>query len=226
MHATSQSSGSQNIDNLVECFPSSPANPAVGKDWAGLLNTFTSAYCPMFLDRHVFAPRKHRGRLGRIEELGPPLNFRERINLDECESSIRFVSILARLHALASAQKRFNVNLHEGEVKARKILAEKAAKEGKTLGHAQAATSSATVKFWSSSIYYDGYQFPFSMLGTDPREKPASTVIPVYVIPVKLVLPDGSVWDPATVAVPNRANAIDGTINSPIFGKQVGITAA
>src|SRR6202040_3476055 len=58
-----------------------------------------------------------------------------------------------------------------------------------------------------------------TMLGTDPRESAATTVIPVYVIPVKIVLPDGSVWDPATVAVPNRSNAIEGTINSPIFGK-------
>jgi len=121
--------------------------------------------------------------------------------------------------ALASAQKRFKVNLREGEMKVRKILEEKAAKEGKTLGHAKAATSSGTVPFWSGTINYEGYHFPFTMLGTDPKKGPATTIIPIYVIPVKLVLPDGSVWDPAKVAVPNRVNAIGATINSPIFGK-------
>src|SRR5437899_1596866 len=121
--------------------------------------------------------------------------------------------------AVATAQKQYKINLREGEAKVRKILAEKAAKEGKTLGRAQAAPTSATVTYWSGTINYDGYQFPFTMLGTDPRQGSATTVIPVYVIPVKVVLPDGSVWDPAKVAVPNRANAIEGTINSPIFGK-------
>lgn len=120
---------------------------------------------------------------------------------------------------LATAQEHDKINLREGEAKVRKILAEKAAKEGKTLGRAQAGTSSATLTYWSGTTNYDGYQFPFTMLGTNPRRGSATTVIPVYVIPVRVVLPDGSVWDPATVAVPNRANAIDGTINSPIFGK-------
>ena len=120
---------------------------------------------------------------------------------------------------LATAQKLYKVNLREGEAKARKILAEKASKEGKTLGRSEAAANSATVPYWSGTINYDGYQFPFTMLGTNPRRGSAITVIPVFVIPVKLVLPDGSVWDPAKVAVPNRANAIDATINSPIFGK-------
>src|SRR5215469_16988105 len=119
---------------------------------------------------------------------------------------------------LATAQKRYKINLREGEAKVRKILAEKAAKQGETLGRAQAAPTSTTVTFWSGTINYDGYQFPFTMLGTDPSRGSATTVIPVYVIPVKVVLPDASVWDPATVAVPNRANAIDATINSPIFG--------
>jgi hypothetical protein len=121
--------------------------------------------------------------------------------------------------ALATAQKRYKINLHEREAKVHKLLAEKAAKEGKTLSHAQTATSSGTVTYWSGTINYDGYQFPFTMLGTNPTKRSATTVIPVYVVPVKLVLPDGSVWDPAAVSVPNRANAIDATINSPIFGR-------
>jgi hypothetical protein len=127
---------------------------------------------------------------------------------------------------LAAAQKHFKINLHEGEAKVRKILAEKAAKEGKTLGHAQVATSSATVTYWSGTINYDGYQFPFTMLGTNPRRRSATTVIPVYVVPVKLVLPDGSVWDPATVSYPIVQNAIDGLINSRFSAARAGITAA
>ena len=47
--------------------------------------------------------------------------------------------------ALATAQKRYKINLHEGEAKVHKLLAEKAAKEGKTLSHSQTATSSGTV---------------------------------------------------------------------------------
>lgn len=119
--------------------------------------------------------------------------------------------------ALSSAQSPKKINLREGEAKARRILAEKAAKEGKT-AHAPAA-SSQTLTYWSGTIEHEGYTFPFTMLGTDPNQGPATTVIQVYVVPVKIVLPEGSVWDPATVSVTNRKNAIDGTIKSPIFGK-------
>jgi hypothetical protein len=119
--------------------------------------------------------------------------------------------------ALGSAQTPNKINLREGEAKVRKILAEKAAREGKT---AQAqAPSSQTLTSWSGTIEHEGYTFPFTMLGTDPKKGSATTVIQVYVVPVKIVLPDGSVWDPATVPVMNRKNAIDGTIKSPIFGK-------
>jgi hypothetical protein len=120
--------------------------------------------------------------------------------------------------ALGSAQKPNKISLRDGEAKVRQILAERAAKEGKT-AHAAPAASSQTLTYWSGTIQHEGYTFPFTMLGTDPKKGSATTVIQVYVVPVKIVLPDGSVWDPATVSVTNRKDAIDGTIKSPIFGK-------
>lgn len=125
--------------------------------------------------------------------------------------------------ALGLAQKANKINLREGEEKVRRILAEKAAKEGKA-AHALAANSQ-TPTYWSGNIEHDGYTFPFTMLGTDPKKGSATTVIQVYIVPVKIVLPDSSVFDPATVAVTNRKDAIDGTVNSPIFGKTTWINA-
>lgn len=118
--------------------------------------------------------------------------------------------------ALGFAQQTSKINWAEGEAKARKILLEKAAKEGKVLDAASQAT--AVVTHWNGIITWGGHNYHFSMLGRNPANGSSTTIIPVYVVPVKIVLPDGSVWDPAAVQVKKGVNAIDATVNSPIFG--------
>ena len=117
---------------------------------------------------------------------------------------------------LALAQQPAKINLGEGEAKARKILLENAKKQGKVFD--AAAQAAATVTHWSGSISWGGHNYQFNMLGRNPADGSSTTVIPIYVIPVKITLPDGSVWDPAAVQVKKGVNAIDATVNSPIFG--------
>lgn len=116
----------------------------------------------------------------------------------------------------AFAQQPAKINLGEGEAKARKILLDKAARQGKVLG--PAAEANATVTHWNGTISWGSHKYRFSMLGRNPADGSSTTVIPVYVVPVQIILPDGSVWDPAAVQVKKGVNAIDATINSPIFG--------
>jgi len=117
---------------------------------------------------------------------------------------------------LGLAQQPKKINWAAGEAKAREILLEKAAKEGKVPGPASEAA--ATVTHWNGTITWGTHKYGFSMLGHNPANGSSTTVIPVYVVPVKITLPDGSVWDPAAVQVKKGVNAIDATANSPIFG--------
>lgn len=67
----------------------------------------------------------------------------------------------------------------------------------------------ATVPFWSSSFNYQGKTYPFSMVGKDPTKGSSLSFVPVFLIPIKLVLANGSVYDGTTKA--------DATASSPIF---------
>jgi len=67
----------------------------------------------------------------------------------------------------------------------------------------------ATVPFWSSSFNYQGTTYPFSMVGKNPAKGSSVSVVPVFLIPVKLVLVGGSVYDGTTKA--------DAVSNSPLF---------
>jgi len=129
-------------------------------------------------------------------------------------AAVLAVSMGSATFALAQRPGKFNQG--EGEAKARKILLDKAAKAGQAPD--VAAQSAATITHWSSSISWGGHNYQFSMLGRNPADGSSTTVIPVCVIPVKITLPDGSVWDPAAVQVKKGVNAIDATVNSPIFG--------
>ncbi|HZO72423.1 MAG TPA: hypothetical protein VFB60_09495 [Ktedonobacteraceae bacterium] len=67
----------------------------------------------------------------------------------------------------------------------------------------------ATIPFWSSSFDYQGATYPFSMVGKDPAKGSSLSVVPVFLIPIKLVLADGSVYDGSTKA--------DAVADSPLF---------
>lgn len=100
-------------------------------------------------------------------------------------STLLAVSMSCATFALA--QRTTKMNLGEGEAKARKILLEKAAKEGKVFSAAAATT--ATITHWSGVISWAGHNYSFNMLGHNPAKGSSTTVIPVYVVPVKITLP-------------------------------------
>lgn len=79
---------------------------------------------------------------------------------------------------------------------------------------APAAFSSAigpTVPYFAGHFDQDGRPSPYAyrMVGTDPRTNPATTRVPAVIIPLRLTMPDGSVWDATSDA--RRAAA------SPLF---------
>lgn len=81
----------------------------------------------------------------------------------------------------------------------------------------QAAAASAqshkhqirTIPYWTSSFRYQGQTYPYSMVGTNPTKGSAVTVVPALLIPVKLVLSDGSVY--------NGERKVRAALNSPLF---------
>ncbi len=73
-----------------------------------------------------------------------------------------------------------------------------------------------TIPHWSGSFNYHGINYPYTMVGTDPSLGSATTVIPTFIIPLKIVLPDGSVFD-SNKDVIDGQTAIQGIVNSPLF---------
>ncbi|GAB4005014.1 hypothetical protein [Nocardioides ultimimeridianus] len=68
-----------------------------------------------------------------------------------------------------------------------------------------------TVPFFVGHLDQDGRPSPYAyrMVGTDPRTSPSTTRVPAVIIPLRLTMPDGSVWDATSDA--DRAAA------SPLF---------
>lgn len=73
-----------------------------------------------------------------------------------------------------------------------------------------------TIPFWSDSFTYQGLEFKYKMVGTDPKNGSRTTVIPTVIIPLRFVFPDGHVFDASTDIVDGQT-PIQGIINSPIF---------
>jgi len=73
-----------------------------------------------------------------------------------------------------------------------------------------------TIPYWSDSFSYQGLEFKYKMVGTDPKKGSKTTVIPTVIIPLRFVFPDGQVFDANTDIVDGQT-AIQGIINSPIF---------
>jgi hypothetical protein len=82
------------------------------------------------------------------------------------------------------------------------------------LAQAAALTSSKQQKIrsiphWSSSFTYQGQSYPYTMVGTNPKDGSAITIIPTELIPVKIVLSDGSVY--------NGEHKVGDILDSPLF---------
>jgi hypothetical protein len=73
-----------------------------------------------------------------------------------------------------------------------------------------------TIPYWSNSFTYQGLEFKYKMVGTDPKKGSKTTVVPTEIIPLRFVFPDGQVFDASTDIVDGQT-AVQGIINSPIF---------
>lgn len=80
----------------------------------------------------------------------------------------------------------------------------------------QPGLSQPTIPYWSDNFSYQGLDFTYKMVGTDPQKGSRTTVIPTEIIPFRFVFPDGRVFDASTDMV-NGQTAVKGIINSPIF---------
>ncbi|HZP24962.1 MAG TPA: hypothetical protein VFB04_16070 [Terriglobales bacterium] len=72
---------------------------------------------------------------------------------------------------------------------------------------------SGTLQEWNGSFTHNGTNFPFVMVGADPSTNQGA-LITTWIIPVKLILSDGSVWDPLAGGA---FSPLGRTILSPIF---------
>jgi hypothetical protein len=70
-----------------------------------------------------------------------------------------------------------------------------------------------TLQEWNGSFTYNGHNYPFNMVGADPSTN-TGAVITTWIIPVKIVLSDGSVWDPLAGG---PTGPLARTVLSPIF---------
>jgi len=82
----------------------------------------------------------------------------------------------------------------------------------------QASTGSAqsTVPYWSDSFTYQGLEFTYRMVGTDPGKGSKTTTIPTVIVPLRFVFADGSVFDSSTDLIDGQT-PVQGWVNSPIF---------
>jgi hypothetical protein len=88
-----------------------------------------------------------------------------------------------------------------------------------------------TIPYWSDSFTYQGLNYTYRMVGTDPKSGSKTTVVPTVIIPLRFVFPDGQVFDSSTDLIDGQT-AIQGILNSPIFknynfvsgGKSIGNT--
>lgn len=73
-----------------------------------------------------------------------------------------------------------------------------------------------TIPYWTDTFTYHGLQYTYDMVGTDPRKGSATTVVPTVLIPLRLVFPDGQVFDASTDLIGGRT-ALQAIVASPIF---------
>jgi len=72
---------------------------------------------------------------------------------------------------------------------------------------------SGTLEEWNGSFTYNGTNYPYVMVGADPSTNQGA-IITTWIVPVKVVLSDGSVWDPLSGG---PMSPLARTIMSPMF---------
>jgi len=82
----------------------------------------------------------------------------------------------------------------------------------------QLAAAGQTLPSWSGSFSYNGKNYPYTILGTDPSQGSATSVIKFGFIPLRVKFPDGTVLDPTKpTQCGGTQSALDLTLQSPIF---------
>jgi hypothetical protein len=87
------------------------------------------------------------------------------------------------------------------------------------LSAAPAAQTAVPLTTWTGKFTYQGVTYSYNMVGTDPTKTNGTTTIPVFIIPVKIVITKGTqktTFDPAHV-LPNGNTVTANTTASPIF---------
>jgi len=81
-------------------------------------------------------------------------------------------------------------------------------------------TPANTLQEWNGSFTYNGNQYNYVMVGADPSTNQGA-LIPTIIIPLKIVLSDGSTFDPLAGG---PFSALARTITSPIFDRSTDYT--
>jgi hypothetical protein len=74
---------------------------------------------------------------------------------------------------------------------------------------------------WQGSFTYKGTTYKYVMVGSDPAKGSKTTTVPVFVIPLKFVYYDGTVFDASTPMVGLTESATQAIQKSPIFDTTV-----
>src|SRR5262245_3553887 len=90
---------------------------------------------------------------------------------------------------------------------------------------------SVLLPIWHGQFTYAGQRYSYRMIGTDPAEGSATTIVPTQLVPLRFVFSDGSVFDAST----DRSGIytpVEAVIHSPLFqsaefttgGTSLGVT--
>ena len=70
---------------------------------------------------------------------------------------------------------------------------------------------------WTGGFKYNGIAYSYTMVGSDPTKTCSTTVVPVYIVPLKLIYSDGTVFDPTATMIDDTISAVTAVELSPIF---------
>jgi hypothetical protein len=82
----------------------------------------------------------------------------------------------------------------------------------------QIEASGTGLPSWTGSFQHSGTTYKYVMVGTDPAKGSVNTVVPVYIIPLKLTFQDsGTVFDASTPMIGLPQSVVQAVQASPIF---------
>jgi hypothetical protein len=70
---------------------------------------------------------------------------------------------------------------------------------------------------WTGSFVHNAHTYDYTMVGSDPSQGSVKTVVPTYVIPLKLTFADGTIFDATAPMIKETISAVQAIKLSPIF---------